>query len=130
MSSILGGFDTRASSSSSWASASADHRETERQFYRTMVRVEKMMESNELRTGEQDHQTSIKIEWHLVSTVVDRFLLILFVATTVGVTLAVLLGSPHARDFLFGTGPNDVAATTPSASAGSSSGSGVGTTVE
>jgi hypothetical protein len=104
------------------------HRETERQFYRTLVRVERMMESNEARATERQRQASIKVEWQLVSTVVDRALLIVFVATTVGVTLAVLLGAPHAREFLFGTGPNDAAAAphTPGSSVGSTGASSAG----
>jgi len=36
-------------------------------------------------------------------------LLVIFVATTVGVTMVVLFSAPHAFDFMLGTGPDDAA---------------------
>ena len=59
----------------------------EQQFHRTLLRVERMMRSNDVRAAERDRQTSVRAEWQLVATVVDRILLVLFVATTVGVTI-------------------------------------------
>jgi len=65
------------------------------------------MRSNDARAAERDRQTSVRAEWQLVATVVDRILLVLFVTTTVGVTLVVLFSAPHAFDFMLGTGPPD-----------------------
>ena len=67
------------------------------------------MRSNDARAAERDRQTSVRAEWQLVATVVDRILLVLFVATTVGVTMVVLFSAPHAFDFMLGTGPPDAA---------------------
>ena len=44
------------------------------------------MRSNDARAAERDRQTGVRAEWQLVATVVDRILLVIFVATTVGVT--------------------------------------------
>jgi len=81
----------------------------EEQFHRTLQRVERMMRSNDARAAERDRQTRVRAEWQLVATVVDRILLVIFVATTVGVTMVVLFSAPHAFDFMFGTGPPDAA---------------------
>jgi len=81
----------------------------EQQFHRTLLRVERMMRSNDARAAERDRQTSVRAEWQLVATVVDRILLVIFVATTVGVTLVVLFSAPHAFEFMLGTGPPDAA---------------------
>jgi len=59
----------------------------EQQFHRTLLRVERMMRSNDARAAERDRQTTVRAEWQLVATVVDRILLVFFVATTVGVTV-------------------------------------------
>jgi len=45
-----------------------------------------MMKSNDARAAERDRQMSVRVEWQVVATVVDRVLLVIFVATTVGVT--------------------------------------------
>jgi len=65
----------------------------EQQFHRTLLRVERMMRSNDARAAERDRQTNVRAEWQLVATVVDRILLVIFVATTVGVTLVITLVS-------------------------------------
>jgi len=49
--------------------------------------TERQRERERERERERDRQTSVRAEWQLVATVVDRILLVLFVATTVGVTL-------------------------------------------
>ena len=59
----------------------------EQQFHATLLRVERMMKWNGARAAERDRQTNVRVEWQLVATVVDRILLVAFVATTVGVTL-------------------------------------------
>ena len=81
----------------------------EQQFHRTLMRVERMMRSNDARAAERDRQTNVRAEWQLVATVVDRILLVIFVATTVGVTMVVLFSAPHAFEFMLGTGPVDAA---------------------
>jgi len=63
------------------------HDQLEQQFHRTLLRVERMMRSNDARAAERDRQTSVRVEWQLVATVVDRVLLVIFIATTVGVTI-------------------------------------------
>jgi len=62
------------------------HDQLEQQFHRTLLRVERMMRSNDTRAAERDRQTTLRAEWQLVATVVDRILLVIFVVTTVGVT--------------------------------------------
>ena len=39
----------------------------EQQFHRTLLRVEKMMKSNDARAVERDRQTSLRAEWQLVA---------------------------------------------------------------
>lgn len=79
----------------------------DQQFQRTLQRVERMMKCNDARAAERDRQASVRAEWQLVATVVDRILLVLFVSTTVGFTMVVLFSAPNAFDFMFGTGPAD-----------------------
>jgi len=65
----------------------ARHDQLQQQFHETLLRVERMMRWNDARSAERDRQTIVRVEWQLVATVVDRILLVIFVATTVGVTL-------------------------------------------
>ena len=73
----------------------AGHDQLEGQFHRTLLRVERMMRSNDARAAERDRQVTVRAEWQLVATVVDRILLVIFVATTVGVTMVTRRQTGH-----------------------------------
>lgn len=45
------------------------HDQLEQQFHRTLLRVERMMRSNDTRAAERDRQTTLRAEWQLVATV-------------------------------------------------------------
>lgn len=79
----------------------------ERQFQRTLLAVSRTIERNEKRLAEQDRREMIRNEWQLVAVVVDRILLFVFIMTTVGITLCILLWAPHSWSFIFRTSVSD-----------------------
>src|SRR6218665_640668 len=80
----------------------------ERQFERTLLAVSRTIERNERRLAAEDRREVIRNEWQLVAVVVDRVLLFVFIMTTVGITLCILLWAPHSWSFIFRTSVGDV----------------------
>ena len=76
----------------------------ERNFMRVLQRVYQTIEKNDIRLAEQDRRDTIRLEWQQVALVVDRILLLVFIAVTVGTTLGIMLKAPYSKGFLFGTG--------------------------
>ncbi len=82
------------------AASSADN--FERQFLRVLHKVYQTIEKNEMRLAEQDRRDHIRLEWQQIGLIVDRILLVCFIALTLGVTLGILFNAPHSTDFIFG----------------------------
>ena len=74
----------------------------ERQFLRVLHKVYQTIEKNEMRLAEQDRRDQIRLEWQQIALIVDRILLICFIALTLGVTLGILFSAPHSTAFIFG----------------------------
>ena len=74
----------------------------ERQFLRVLHKVYQTIEKNEMRLAEQDRRDHIRLEWQQIALVVDRILLLCFIALTLGVTLGILFNAPHSTSFIFG----------------------------
>ena len=74
----------------------------EKQFSRVLHKVQQTIENNEMRLAGADRREVIKVEWQQVALVVDRVLLTLFMGLTIGVTLGIVLQSPHSRTFMLG----------------------------
>lgn len=74
----------------------------EKQFVKTLQKVCKTIEKNEMRLADQDRRDFIKQEWQQVALIVDRLLLIFFIIGTVGVTLGIILDAPHSLSFFLG----------------------------
>ena len=92
----------------------------ERQFSRFLAKVQLTIERNEMRLAEQDRKDIIRLEWQQVALVVDRLLLLLFIILTVGVTLGIILESPHSANFLFGVESPHIQGSNQQKSSGSS----------
>lgn len=71
----------------------------ERQFLRVLNKVYQNIERNEIRLAEQDRKDAIKLEWQQVALVIDRFLLWIFIISTIGATFGILYMSPHTKLF-------------------------------
>lgn len=71
----------------------------ERQIMRVLNRLYQTIERNEMRLTEQERKDVIKLEWQQVALVIDRFLLWVFILSTVGATFGILYMSPHSRLF-------------------------------
>ncbi len=71
---------------------------------RVLQRVYQTIEKNDIRLAEQDRRDVIRLEWQQVALVVDRILLLVFLAVTVGTTAGIILNAPYSHGFLFGTG--------------------------
>lgn len=71
----------------------------ERQFLRVLNKVYHTIERNDVRLAEQDRRDAIKLEWQQVALVIDRFLLWVFIVSTVGATFGILYMSPHTKLF-------------------------------
>lgn len=69
----------------------------EMQFLKVLEKVYQTIERNEIRTTEQDRRDKIKSEWQHVALIIDRFLLWVFIISTLGTTFGILSMSPHAR---------------------------------
>lgn len=67
------------------------------QFLKLLEKVNQTIEKNEVRTAEQDRRDKIKSEWQQVALIIDRFLLWVFIISTLGTTFGILSMSPHAR---------------------------------
>lgn len=76
--------------------ASSDH-PYEHQLVIVLTKLSNLIERNEMRLTEQERRDIIKQEWQQIALVIDRFLLWIFVITTIGATLGILGMSPHAR---------------------------------
>ena len=74
----------------------------ERQFLRVLNRINHTIELNEIRLAENDRRNVIKDEWQQVALVVDRVLLFIFMATTLGVTYGIMFQAPNSPRFLLG----------------------------
>uniref|UniRef100_T1JEQ2 Uncharacterized protein n=1 Tax=Strigamia maritima TaxID=126957 RepID=T1JEQ2_STRMM len=71
----------------------------ERQLTRVLNKLYLSIERHEMRLTEQDRRDAIKLEWQQVALVLDRFLLGIFVVSTVSATFGILYMSPHTRLF-------------------------------
>ncbi|EFX76216.1 hypothetical protein DAPPUDRAFT_55424, partial [Daphnia pulex] len=71
----------------------------ERQFLRVLNKVYQHIERSEARLADQDRKDVIKLEWQQVALVIDRFLLWIFIISTVAATFGILYMSPHSRLF-------------------------------
>lgn len=71
----------------------------ERHFLRVLNKVHQTIEKNEIRLAEQDRRDTIRLEWQQVALVVDRFLLWIFIISTIGATFGILYKSPHTKLF-------------------------------
>lgn len=67
------------------------------QFLKVLEKVHQTIEKNEIRTAEQDRKDKIKLEWQQVALIIDRFLLWVFIFSTLGTTFGILSMSPHSR---------------------------------
>ncbi|CAL1289880.1 unnamed protein product [Larinioides sclopetarius] len=67
------------------------------QFLKVLEKVYQTIERNEIRTTEQDRKDKIRSEWQHVALIIDRFLLWVFIISTLGTTFGILSMSPHAR---------------------------------
>ena len=95
-------FSTRLGLSVSSGSDGATTDNFERQFLRVLNRINHTIELNEIRLAENDRRTVIKDEWQQVALVVDRVLLFIFMATTLGVTYGIMFQAPNSPRFLLG----------------------------
>ncbi|XP_043197753.1 neuronal acetylcholine receptor subunit alpha-10-like [Amphibalanus amphitrite] len=71
----------------------------EHQFMRVLNKVYHTIERNDQRLAEQDRRDAIKLEWQQMALVLDRFLLWVFITSTVGATFGILYMSPHTKLF-------------------------------
>lgn len=71
----------------------------ELQFIRVLNKVYTAIERNELRLADQDRKDAIKLEWQQLALIIDRFLLWIFIISTVGATFGILYMSPHTKLF-------------------------------
>ena len=69
----------------------------ERQFLRVLNKVYQTIERNETRLSQQDLKDSLCLEWQEVALVLDRFLLLIFLAATIFFTCYIFFTAPHAR---------------------------------
>ncbi|GAV02417.1 hypothetical protein RvY_12987 [Ramazzottius varieornatus] len=69
----------------------------ERQFLRVLNKVYQSIERNEMRLSQQDVKDSLCLEWQELALVLDRFLLLLFLAATFFFTFYIFFTAPHAR---------------------------------
>jgi hypothetical protein len=97
-----GKYQSMESPSGEFPPSQAALTQVERQFLQTLTKVQSTMEKNEFRLAEQDRRDVIKSEWQEVALVVDRVLLLVFVVSTLSITMAILLHAPHSREFLLG----------------------------
>lgn len=71
----------------------------DRHLMRVLNRLYQTLEKNDLRIAEQDRLDVIKLEWQQVALVLDRFLLWVFIISTLGATFGILYMSPHTKLF-------------------------------
>ncbi|XP_067139227.1 neuronal acetylcholine receptor subunit alpha-10-like [Centruroides vittatus] len=69
----------------------------EKHFLKVLNKVYQTIEKNEVRLAEQERRDTIKLEWQQVALVIDRFLLLIFVISTLATSFGILCMSPHAR---------------------------------
>ena len=68
--------------------------------------VDRILDDQMRRHVELDRREQIRADWQHLAVVVDRVLLVVFVLTTVLVTVALLLHAPYSVDFFLGYKPN------------------------
>ena len=90
------------------AASSSSHPHLEMEFVRTMQAFYRSLESSERRLAEKERMEAIRVEWQHVALVADRLLLVVFIAITIAVTMAVLLHAPHSLEFLLRREPEGV----------------------
>lgn len=93
---------SRYAVNSSPPSLSDSGKDFERQFSRILHKVYQTIEKNEMRISEQDRREAIRLEWQQVALVVDRLLLLLFLAILLSVTVGIMFQAPGSAEFLFG----------------------------
>ena len=74
----------------------------DRQLSRTLTRLSSTLEQYDNRKREREHMTAIQNEWQHVALVVDRFLLVMFIILTLGVTGGIVFQAPLSWSFVFG----------------------------
>ncbi|ELT92735.1 hypothetical protein CAPTEDRAFT_165266 [Capitella teleta] len=106
-----GGFSPRFAGSSlhnssrytdTLPSTISEGKDFERQFSRVLHKVHQTIDKNDIRLAEQDRRDIVRLEWQQVALVVDRILLLVFLAILLGVTGSIMFQAPHSFHFLFG----------------------------